>query len=137
MRKKCERTLKLLEKGPLLKEERDKARKISREIQGFGSFRTINSNTSSSEEEKPFQRCNSQFNDHTNHDDFLRETPLPLTNQKQENERDCIVRWNSRGESESLLLDDEKKDERRNVVNEDHHHPFDEGEHLTAALSLL
>ncbi|XP_068337146.1 epsin-3-like [Pyrus communis] len=38
LRKKSGRILKLLEKGPLLKEERDKARKLTRGIQGFGSF---------------------------------------------------------------------------------------------------
>ncbi|TQE03242.1 hypothetical protein C1H46_011143 [Malus baccata] len=38
LRKKSGRILKLLEKGPLLKEERDRARKLTRGIQGFGSF---------------------------------------------------------------------------------------------------
>ncbi|XP_072997475.1 epsin-3 [Typha latifolia] len=38
VRKKSERVLMLLEKGPLLKEERNRARKISLGIQGFGSF---------------------------------------------------------------------------------------------------
>ena len=38
VRKKSERILKLLQKGPLLKEERDRARKLTRGIQGFGSF---------------------------------------------------------------------------------------------------
>ncbi|KAK6137763.1 hypothetical protein DH2020_028515 [Rehmannia glutinosa] len=60
------------EKGPLLKQERDKARKISREIQGFGSFSI---RTSSGQQEscvKAFDRSNSQFNDHaTNHEDFF------------------------------------------------------------------
>ncbi|WVZ68229.1 hypothetical protein U9M48_017192 [Paspalum notatum var. saurae] len=35
---KSERVLKLLERGPFLEEERDRARKIAREIKGFGSF---------------------------------------------------------------------------------------------------
>ncbi|XP_061959477.1 uncharacterized protein LOC133680506 [Populus nigra] len=38
VRKKSERILNLLEKGPLLKEERERARKVTRGIQGFGSF---------------------------------------------------------------------------------------------------
>ena len=38
MRKKTERVLKLLEKGPLLDEAREQARKVTREIKGFGSF---------------------------------------------------------------------------------------------------
>ncbi|KAL2899001.1 UPF0759 protein YecE [Bienertia sinuspersici] len=36
VRKKSERVLKLLEKGPLLKEEREHARKLTKEIKGFG-----------------------------------------------------------------------------------------------------
>ncbi|KAJ1286159.1 hypothetical protein BS78_03G331300 [Paspalum vaginatum] len=35
---KSERVLKLLERGPFLEEERERARKIAREIKGFGSF---------------------------------------------------------------------------------------------------
>ncbi|KAJ3683958.1 hypothetical protein LUZ61_013122 [Rhynchospora tenuis] len=38
VKKKTEKVLKLLEKGPLFREERERARKISRGIQGFGSF---------------------------------------------------------------------------------------------------
>lgn len=38
MRSKSERVLKLLERGPFLEEERERARKIAREITGFGSF---------------------------------------------------------------------------------------------------
>lgn len=38
VRKKSERVMKLLEKGPLLKEEKERARKLTRGIQGFGSF---------------------------------------------------------------------------------------------------
>lgn len=70
VRKKSERILKLLEKGPLLKEERDKARKVSRGIQGFGSFCL---RTSSDQEStvKSFNRCNSDFTDHTNQDDLF------------------------------------------------------------------
>ncbi|KAL2239764.1 UNVERIFIED_CONTAM: Clathrin interactor EPSIN 1 [Sesamum indicum] len=95
VRKKSERILKLLEKGPLLREERDKARKISRGIQGFGSFCL---RTSSGQETPPkvFDRCNSQFIDNTNLDDFLsaanehdstkteRQKPMPPTNPKME-----------------------------------------------------
>uniref|UniRef100_A0A1D1ZD59 ENTH domain-containing protein C794.11c n=1 Tax=Anthurium amnicola TaxID=1678845 RepID=A0A1D1ZD59_9ARAE len=38
VRKKSERVLKLLERGPVLQEERDRARKLTRGIEGFGSF---------------------------------------------------------------------------------------------------
>ncbi|XP_073063726.1 uncharacterized protein [Primulina eburnea] len=77
VRKKVERVLKLLEKGPLLKEERDRARKISRVIQGFGSFchRTSSGQGTLQESSsvKTFDRCNSQFNDHAIQEDFFLE----------------------------------------------------------------
>ncbi|KAF9675341.1 hypothetical protein SADUNF_Sadunf09G0022100 [Salix dunnii] len=38
VRKKSERILNLLEEGPLLKKERERARRVTRGIQGFGSF---------------------------------------------------------------------------------------------------
>ncbi|KAK6137997.1 hypothetical protein DH2020_028251 [Rehmannia glutinosa] len=160
VRKKCERILKLLEKGPLLKQERDKARKISREIQGFGSFSI---RTSSGQQEscvKAFDRSNSQFNDHaTNHEDFF---SAPNENITIETEKESTgnlsgqVDWTENlapkervvvreinegslqcaGESKPLL--DEQKDESRINMStqDDDHHPFDDAEHVTA-LSLL
>ncbi|KAI3450409.1 hypothetical protein Pfo_007074 [Paulownia fortunei] len=100
VRQKSERILKLLEKGPLLKEERDKARKISRGIEGFGSFCLRNSSGQQILQEsslKGFDRCNSEFNDHTNQEDFfsvpnenvmiktITEKPILPTNPKMEN----------------------------------------------------
>lgn len=38
VKNKAERVLRLLERGPFLEEERERARKIAREIKGFGSF---------------------------------------------------------------------------------------------------
>lgn len=65
VRKKSEKVLILLENGPLLKEERDRARKLSRGIEGFGSF---TQRTSSSKQgilsESPimkYKRSNSQY----------------------------------------------------------------------------
>ncbi|XP_075634457.1 ENTH domain-containing protein C794.11c [Castanea sativa] len=70
VRKKAERILKLLEKGPLLKEERDRARKLTRGIQGFGSFSHQPSSAESVLRESPyfttFGRSNSQFNSQEN-----------------------------------------------------------------------
>ncbi|KAF5751461.1 ENTH/VHS family protein [Tripterygium wilfordii] len=65
VRKKSERILKLLEKGPLLKEERDRARKITREIQGFGSFSQRSSSTQGILQESrhgTYGRSHSDFN---------------------------------------------------------------------------
>lgn len=54
----------LLDKGPLLKEERNRARKLSRGIQGFGSFSQRTSSAQGILRESPFTtytRSNSQF----------------------------------------------------------------------------
>ncbi|PON36719.1 ENTH domain containing protein [Parasponia andersonii] len=68
-RKKSERVLKLLEMGPLFKEERDRARKLSRGIQGFGSFTQRSSSSQKILREtsvETYGRCNSQFSSHEN-----------------------------------------------------------------------
>lgn len=140
VRKKSERILKLLEKGPLLKEERDKARKISRGIEGFGSF--CNRTSSSSEEipqgpsQKTLDRCNSQFSYHSNQDDFL-----PVSN-------DLMIKntnlENSSPDSKENLAPKEGEFVKKPLLGEqrngspamEDHHPFDESEHLTA-MSLL
>ncbi|XP_065866086.1 epsin-3 isoform X1 [Euphorbia lathyris] len=67
VRKKSERILKLLEKEHLLKEERDRARKLTRGIRGFGSFSQRNSSGEGVLQESShsvFARSNSQFTDH-------------------------------------------------------------------------
>ncbi|KAL8057431.1 hypothetical protein ABFX02_04G182900 [Erythranthe guttata] len=68
VRKKSERVLNLLEKGPILKQERDKARKITRGIQGSDNFCL---ETSSSEQEI-LQECNSNFKKQASF--FIKET---------------------------------------------------------------
>ncbi|RDX81462.1 Epsin-3 [Mucuna pruriens] len=70
IRKKSERILKLLEEGSILKEERNHARRLSREIQGFGSF-SLRSNQAQGvlrEKSLPtkFDRCKSDFNNNEN-----------------------------------------------------------------------
>ena len=86
--------LKLLEKGPLLKEERDRARKLSRGIQGFGSFiqRQSSSSSSSSQgilrektplEKQTYGRSNSEFSSHENQENQFpcpKEECLSLSN---------------------------------------------------------
>ncbi|KAJ1406888.1 hypothetical protein SESBI_24700 [Sesbania bispinosa] len=70
VRKKSERILKLLEEGTVLKEERDRARRLSRGIQGFGSFchRSTPEHGILREKSFPttFGRCNSDFNNREN-----------------------------------------------------------------------
>ncbi|CAK9143026.1 unnamed protein product [Ilex paraguariensis] len=72
VRKKSERILKLLEKGTLLKEERNRARKLTRGIEGFGSFcqrTTSGQGILKDSSLKTYGRCNSQFNNHGNQED--------------------------------------------------------------------
>ncbi|CAJ1955732.1 unnamed protein product [Sphenostylis stenocarpa] len=70
VRKKSERILKLLEDGSLLKEERDRARRLSRGIQGFGSFsqRSTQAQRVMHEKSLPatFDRSNSDVNSNDN-----------------------------------------------------------------------
>ncbi|KAL7085156.1 hypothetical protein ACP275_14G264200 [Erythranthe tilingii] len=153
VRNKCERTLKLLEKGPILKEEREKARKISIGIQGFGSFSHRTSSGQEINQEsllKAFDRCNSQFNDHTfdqqdspfapsekdtiktsteNNSPSEKSSCTPVDHSKETlgvNEREAV------GESESLL--NERKNEPRGKFSMEECHPFVDGEHLTALI---
>ncbi|KAJ7947655.1 ENTH/VHS family protein [Quillaja saponaria] len=66
--KKSERILKLLGKGPLLKEERDTARKLTRGIQGFGSFCQ---RTSSAQGILKESSSFTAYNDHKNEENQL------------------------------------------------------------------
>ncbi|TKY48422.1 Epsin-2 protein [Spatholobus suberectus] len=76
VRKKSERILKLLEEGTLLKEERNRARRLSRGIQGFGSFSHRSTQAQGVLREKSlpttFGRCNSDYNsnDHQENQSF-------------------------------------------------------------------
>ncbi|XP_038875427.1 clathrin interactor 1-like [Benincasa hispida] len=68
VRKRSERILNLLDKGSVLKEEREKARKLTRDILGFGSFslrskcQEIVEDSSSSSPIGRYGKCNSNFN---------------------------------------------------------------------------
>ncbi|XP_058199568.1 epsin-3 isoform X2 [Rhododendron vialii] len=113
VRKKSERILKLLEKGPLLKEERDRARKVTRGIEGFGSFCQRTSSAEGVLRPSSFRaygRCNSQFNDHGK-EDFAEDSH----------------EWSCTGESKSLLGDE--KYDTASVSRQEEDHPFCETEH--------
>ncbi|GMY39396.1 isoform 2 of epsin-3 [Fagus crenata] len=91
VRKKSERILKLLEKGPILKEERDRARKLTREIQGFGSFSYRSSSAESVLRESPsfttFGRSNSQFNSQENQENRFLNSNKELCIEVQKSQR--------------------------------------------------
>jgi len=103
VRRKSERILKLLEKGPLLKEERGRARKLTRGIQGFGSFSQRSSSSAQgmlkeSSSLATIGRSNSQFNSQENQENQLSDSNkegqksqdllLEACN-KMENEKSC------------------------------------------------
>ncbi|KDP44230.1 hypothetical protein JCGZ_05697 [Jatropha curcas] len=78
VRKKSERILKLLQKEVLLKEERERARKLTRGIQGFGSFcQRSQGILQESSSHGTFARSNSQFNSQDS-----QENELSLSNQE-------------------------------------------------------
>lgn len=73
VRRKSERLLKLLEKGPVLKEERDRARRITRGIRGFGSFNLSWSSTNENGMEQAsnfYGRSNSHCEDYSQQEDM-------------------------------------------------------------------
>lgn len=144
VRKKSERVLKLLKKGPLLKEEREHARKLTRDIKGFGSFsgRSISPLEDSS---TTYGRSHSQFNEHGNEanlqekisynqpglnfldDDvkaeesrtvkrFLKENKAP----KSDNRIGDLHVWNNCIGEKNLLLDESNG----GVLIEEEDHPF-------------
>ena len=59
---KSERVLKLLERGPFLEEERERARKVAREIKGFGSF-NLSSSGGSRAAPPVYSRSHSRYED--------------------------------------------------------------------------
>ncbi|KAG6629213.1 hypothetical protein I3843_14G069600 [Carya illinoinensis] len=83
VRKKAERVMKLLEKGPLLKEERDRARSVTRGIQGFGSFSQRSfpapGMLTESSSVTTFGRSNSQFNSQENEESQISTSNKGLT----------------------------------------------------------
>lgn len=154
VRKKSERILRLLEKGSLFKEERDRARKLTREIQGFGSFAQRSSSGQGILKESVSgtygRRCNSQFNDRGNKEDqFSISDNESQQNSEVESETQTCLKENMAPNKEILtgeapewsctggfkpLLGSEKG-EPAGTGNFVEDHPFDEaGKQTTASL---
>ncbi|KAL0436562.1 UNVERIFIED_CONTAM: Clathrin interactor EPSIN 1 [Sesamum radiatum] len=144
--KKCERILKLLEKGPDLKEERDRARKVSRGIQGFGSFCHRDSSSGHDILREPslkaFGRCNSDSNQKIK---YLSPDSSSTGIDSRENLAPNEESGNFTGESKPLLEQQEDEPGINTSMDDHHHHhpfddaenhPFDDAENLTA-VSLL
>ncbi|KAJ6837745.1 clathrin interactor EPSIN 1-like [Iris pallida] len=140
VRKKSERILKLLEKGTLLKEERDRARKISRGIQGFGSinYRCPSENDSDSAGHRGsdyFRKCNSQHEHYDEQEDDV----APVEEEKLIKEESVgMATLPARGlvpeESKPFLVCD---NERPKIELGEEDHPFDNAEHQSMASTLL
>ncbi|XP_021841664.1 epsin-3 [Spinacia oleracea] len=144
VRKKSERVLKLLQKGALLKQEREHARKLTREIKGFGSF-SVTSTSPLEDSLTTYGRSHSQFNEHGNEtnppekftynqprlffldDDVKADKPRTVKRFLKENKApkndtgngDLDV-WNNNTGEKNLLLDETNG----GVLIEEENHPF-------------
>lgn len=160
VRKKSERVLQLLENGKLLKEERDKARKITRGIEGFGSFSLrTQSGEGVKEESTPesYRKCNSLFvDDGKQEDDSKSESPTiswsgsddsnmtgsfssssTLNSFKENMAPESVLReemheWNGKGESNPLLSGQIADSRIGSSLEEDH--PFTDEPLTTVSL---
>ncbi|CAN1282878.1 Epn2 [Linum perenne] len=157
VRNKSERILKLLENESLLKEERERSRKLTRGIRGFGSFSERTSSSSPKLEilQQSYGRSNSQFNDdHVEENKIVSDDKENLI-QKVESSmnKDAIFDMNSVNRSsrlekvETRLKENMAPNEEEEAVNlllreevavvAEEDHPFSNTEYQTAASSLL
>ncbi|XP_042510737.1 epsin-3-like [Macadamia integrifolia] len=146
VRNKSERVLKLLEKGPLLKEERDRARKLTRGIEGFGSFSHRPSSTEATSfrdsSMKTYGRSHSEYNDRGDSDHG--DSDLFSFHYSEEGQREIkkkqidtgleeskapteelipeLQEWDSKRESIPLL--DDQKDKLKVGFSIEEDHPF-------------
>lgn len=142
VRSKAERVLKLLEKSPLLKQERDKARKLTRGIQGFGSVGVLRDSSSSVGD---FRRCCTEPKDQDRRlvesidcssleaQELLKEN-VALVQEKLIREDRSFT-----GESKPFFegRKDDDDDALIGLLGEDDHHPFSISEKQTAMSLLL
>jgi epsin len=161
VRKKSERVMKLLEEGTLLKEERNQCRRLSRGIQGFGSFQQRSTSTQTILREKSLPttigRCNSDSNNNEDQENKLSFSTLDSKktmihqdddignneliqkseSSSKENMEPWKEEWNMNGESESLLdcrEDDSSSRLGRFKIEDDHPFNSTTEKHSTASL---
>lgn len=110
VRKKSDRILELLYNRTLFKEERNRARTVTKGIEGFGSFHVRTTDTEqtvlqdSSSSLRAFDKCNSQFNEHGNEEHTFPTTFNKRTKQgkleehnKYENEEmEGLISWDNK-----------------------------------------
>lgn len=156
VRKKSEKVLKLLEKGELLKEERKRARELSRGIQGFGSYNHKSSvhylsDNEILQEPQVYRKCNSNFTKY-NEDDQEIINPMvspnepgdfpqpPVTDPKEESGTSTKENMDPEDDENTEinpLLCCSKKKEGQDLAEEDENHPFTDGESKQTVVSLL
>ncbi|CAK9327034.1 unnamed protein product [Citrullus colocynthis] len=165
VRKRSERILNLLDKGSLLKSERDKARKLTREILGFGSFSPRGSQGILEHSSSPIGRygkCNSNFNSLDNLDQEHQVLSYQNAANPQRNQDASVVhnqkiqmletresvqgnlvpnkeelhRWHDGVCKVKPLLSGKIREEFKNEISADDYHPFIDDEPETNA-SLL
>ncbi|CAI8616572.1 unnamed protein product [Vicia faba] len=160
VRKKSARVMKLLQEGNLLKEERNYARKLSRGIQGFGSFNQKSTPAAQAilrEKSLPttLGRCNSDSNNQeqqeNNKSSFSTLNSVKKTMiyqeddevgnnqliQKSESSSKENMEWNLNGESESLLELGEDDYSRMGRFKIEDDHPFNSTTEMHSTASLL
>uniref|UniRef100_A0A1J3INE4 Epsin-3 n=1 Tax=Noccaea caerulescens TaxID=107243 RepID=A0A1J3INE4_NOCCA len=145
VRRKSEKVLKLLGKGELLKEERKRARELSRGIQGFGSFNHKSSSHCTSEDEvlqesSVYRKCNSNFTKYNEDEQEVismvspteaSHFPQPGTSMKE----NMVPEGDEKTEINPLLGSNKK--EGQDLAEEDMNHPFTDGENKHTVVSLL
>lgn len=132
VRKKSERILKLLEDGSFLKEEREKARKITSEMKGFGSFcqRSSTALVDGNSKDSTFGtyiRCNSHYNPLQNQedDDFVPNKGYSIEERVENTQQSC-------DDTKSIV---EKKEGTQDRYTKEEDHPFcDNKHHIRASL---
>ncbi|TYH70199.1 hypothetical protein ES332_D05G103900v1 [Gossypium tomentosum] len=165
IRNKSERILKLLQKGPALKEERARAQKLTRGIQGFGSFSYRSSSEQGNLKDSSYG-SNSDFNHHEtdNSKHYNDNAPFEVGNkyknfkswscfneghgvekpeiQTSFKENMAVIKeqfhnWTAIAESNPLLGRENNELRRGIMIEDDVHHPFNSHENQTASSTLL
>ncbi|CAL9103813.1 unnamed protein product [Musa acuminata var. zebrina] len=152
VKNKAERVLKLLEKGPLLKEERARARKISRGIQGFGSFNlSWPSSHATGAASCDYARSNSHSEDYTRREknpilDVVKERSNSDTGTRAQLKKTRATYRATKEESKRIGATDghlaeepmlSSCEEGRKVSSLKEDHPFSNSDHETTSLLLM
>ncbi|MBA0844768.1 hypothetical protein Goarm_022871, partial [Gossypium armourianum] len=153
-------------KGPVLKEERARARKLTRGIQGFGSFSYRSSSEQGNLKDSSYGRSNSDFNHHEtdNSKHYNDNAPLEVGNKHKNfkpwscfneghevekpeiqtsfKENMAVIKeqfhnWTAIAESNPLLGRENNELRRGIMIEDDAHHPFNSHENQTASSMLL